>query len=486
MSRSGDALLTVVFFPGRHRLKRDELVRLWVAEGLIRNTHSQKMEDVAQEYFDELVPTSFLQLRMKRYYSDYCYIVHDLLHHLAERVAGDDCFRIENGWTGEVPRGVRHLFVDNYNEQVLEMIIELENLCTLFINRVGIDTPLEKKVLESMVNKLCKLRVLSVRTTQVKFSLPASIGLLQHLRFLLFRMGPSSKLKFPSTFNKLYHIQVLDFGRCNLSFPSGEEMVNLVHLRYATSNVSVHLPVDINRSTSLQKLPFFYVGKNHKLKVLRDLNNIRGRLRICGLINVEGKEEALEAKLADKERLTELEPSWNFSKETGGPEVEAEVLEGLCPAMCLEALKIECYSGVTYPKWMVDKPSGSEWYLQKLELWECSRLEPVPELFEVFVHLSSFTLAKCTWDALPDSIEHLKLLKKLEIYKCLNIRSLPALPQSLETFRLDRCDVVFMRSCQTIGDPNWNKIQHIPNREFFPNSSSPRVTFGDNVSIIGA
>jgi len=114
-------------FPRRHSLERHELVKLWTAEGFARCTNEgEGMEDVCQEYFDELVSASFLQLRAKEYpgEKDY-YLVHDLLQDLAEKAAGSDCFRIENRLrlqgncpVVEVPPDVRHIFVQTYNKEL--------------------------------------------------------------------------------------------------------------------------------------------------------------------------------------------------------------------------------------------------------------------------------------------------------------------------------------------------------------------------------
>ena len=50
-------------FPRRHFLYRDELVKLWMAEGFIgSNDRGKDMEDVGLDCFNELASTSFLQL----------------------------------------------------------------------------------------------------------------------------------------------------------------------------------------------------------------------------------------------------------------------------------------------------------------------------------------------------------------------------------------------------------------------------------------
>jgi hypothetical protein len=69
-------------FPRRHRLNRDELVKLWVAEGFIQTTNAeQDMEAVGRDYFYELLATSFVQPG-GYYLGNSYYLVHDLMYYL--------------------------------------------------------------------------------------------------------------------------------------------------------------------------------------------------------------------------------------------------------------------------------------------------------------------------------------------------------------------------------------------------------------------
>nr|AKC34069.1 NRC1-like protein [Triticum aestivum] len=107
---------------------------------------------------------------------------------------------------------------------------------------------------------------------------------------------------------------------------------------------------NLGRLISLQTLPCFTVSneQGYEIRQLRDLNKLQGRLRIKGLQNVKSKEEALEANLAAKERLTELSFEWDDDTRCSS-EVEAEVLEGLCPPAGLQKLDIFGYRGSRYP-----------------------------------------------------------------------------------------------------------------------------------------
>ncbi|XP_047086578.1 putative disease resistance protein RGA3 [Lolium rigidum] len=466
-------------FPRRHLLKRHELVKLWVAEGFARCTsEGGEMEDVCQEYFDELVSASFLQLRAKEnpLEKEY-YLIHDLLHDLAEKAAGSDCFRIENSWKPqrkctavEVPPNVRHLFVETYNEELVTMkICKLYNLRTLIIGGKNIQGAVGEQDLKCMFKKLRKLRVLIISPRYSKeggcvsldVRVPACIGQLTHLRYLALRASFFSRgilrLTLPATFSKLYHMQILDFKRFeNVEFSTSEDIGDLVNLRHVRFSDLLDIP-NIGKLTSLLSMKVFNVRKQqgHELKQLGNLIKLRGQLSIRGLENVESKAEALEANLAGKEGLGTLKLSWE--RVQASPESQAQVLEGLCPPKDLESLTIEGYQCSTYPSWM---HNGGPKHVNHLVLYGC-RAQPGPELVGFCAHLRELGIVGCSWDALPDYIEHLTSLQSLEIKSCQNIRSLPALPPSLERLDLNDCGMLAC-SCKTIGDPDWQKIKHIP------------------------
>lgn len=260
------------------------------------------------------------------------------------------------------------------------------------------------------------------------FSMPESIGHLKHLRYFAFHTSWSCRVILPSTLTKLYHIQVLDFEE-NLKVvcPSAD----LINLRHVFCGSELKFP-NIGSLISLQTLPGFTARnkKGYEVQQLKDLNKLNGKLYINGLGNVKSKEEALEANLPAKERLTFLSLSWGDGDGDPrcSPEVEAEVLEGLCPPVGLEKLRIWNYGGSRYPNWMVGKQNGGPKDLQELFFYEWSQLGPAPDL-EAFIHLRSLRLFHCSWEALPGNMERLLSLKRLDIYNCLKIRSLPILPQ---------------------------------------------------------
>ncbi|CAM0948337.1 unnamed protein product [Alopecurus aequalis] len=458
-------------FPRKHRLDRDDLVKLWVAEGFIEsNNPEEDLEVVGQRYFDELLAASFIQ--ESKYGGKLFYLVHDLMYDLAEKVAGNDCFTIENGQRRQVPPDVRHLFVAN-GEMVTEDIFELKNLRTLIIYDVGPSFLANEVFFEKVFQKLLKLRVLAIEYTHTVTSgtrvleIPQTIGHLKHLRHLALALPYGYKLILPRALTKLYHLRVLNFqGNHDLEFPHDIDMGKLSNLRHINTWYpripQLTLP-NIARLTSLRTLQYFILGTKpgYEIKQLRNLNKLQGHLEIQDLKLVKSKNEALEANLVAKTRLTGLTLFWYIN--LSSKEVQAEVLEGLCPPKGLTDLKIVGYQGPGYPSWMVGLQNNGPKYLNTLSLASCFWMEPAPELFECFIHLHEFTIIHMNWVYLPDNVKDLRWLKSLNIRDCWNMISLQELPRSLENFTLVCRDGDFAESCKQVDHPNWQKLQHVKN-----------------------
>lgn len=334
-----------------------------------------------------------------------------------------------------IPQDVRHLSVQNCDKEVIyELVRGSKNLRTLFIFGGEQNTPIEEKFINNICKWLPKLRVMFVHDPighSYEFVIPESISLLHHLCYIAFTKKGDGTVTLPSTLTELHHIQVLDFGSDEiLEFPS----TGLITLRHIICWCRKFR--NIGRLVSLKTAPRF-IARNEqgcRLEELGGLNKICGTFIISGLANVKSKEEASKACLAAKERLTLLE-LWCSS------EVEAEVLEGLCPPVGLQWLSIHGYEGSMYPDWMLGNKDGVPKDLQKLDFWDCGQLRgPAPQLAEAFAHLTWLMLLGCKWNALPADLKRLESLRELAIGGCRFIRSLPTMPRSLEVFDMGGCD----------------------------------------------
>jgi hypothetical protein len=206
-------------FPKGYKYGIEELVHLWVAEGFVDGRDMNKtMEDIGMDYFNELVSGSFFQPFSEGYY----YIMHDLLHDLAESLSREDFFRLEDDKVKEIPCTVRHLSV-----RVKSMKLHKQNICKLNHLRtvICIDPLMDDgtDVFDQVLRNLKKLRVLHLSFYNTS-KLPESIGQLKHLRYLNIIKTLISEL--PRSLCTLYLLESLKLNNkckilpdklCNLS-----------------------------------------------------------------------------------------------------------------------------------------------------------------------------------------------------------------------------------------------------------------------------
>ncbi|KAF8676664.1 hypothetical protein HU200_046899 [Digitaria exilis] len=388
-------------------------------QGLVDSCNQSKpFEDIGKDYFDEMVSGSFFQLVSERYYGSW-YIMHDLLHDLAESLSSEDCFRLEeDDQITKLPCTVRHLSIRVKSLIKHKQIIsELRHLRTV----ICIDPLMDdvNDLFQHVLQNLKKLRVLYLSCYNSN-NLPESVGGLKHLRYLNLIKTLISEL--PKSLGILYHLQLLQLNHKIRSLP--DEVCNLSKLRHiegyddrSYDRFERALPQvpNIGKLISLQKLNEFSVQKKkgHELRQLRDMNEISGSLSIRNLENVSGKDEAFESNLHKKSHIKKLELVWCSQHDLGTDDsLHLEILEGLRPPPNLESLVIEGYQSSAYPSWLLD---GS--YLENLEsfgLVNCSVVEALPPDTKLFRHCHS-----------------------LQLYGNPNMNTLPCLPEGLRDLSVD-------------------------------------------------
>ncbi|XP_021757063.1 putative disease resistance protein RGA3 [Chenopodium quinoa] len=104
-------------FPQDYRIHKEKLISLWSAHGyLVPSGTEDSIEDVGERYFSILLHRCVFQ--------DLCYEcrgvttfkMHDLMHDLAQKIAGKESLTLTASNTHEVEGKVRHLYIDDRKE----------------------------------------------------------------------------------------------------------------------------------------------------------------------------------------------------------------------------------------------------------------------------------------------------------------------------------------------------------------------------------
>ncbi|KAL5822734.1 hypothetical protein ACOSQ3_020651 [Xanthoceras sorbifolium] len=164
------------------------------------------------------------------------------------------------------------------------------------------------------------------------------------------------------------------------------KLINLRNLINAFTFRLRYMPKGIEKLVCLRRLDKFFVGGDPDgmgmgtLECLKNLNKLRGSLRLEGLGRVADEAEAKNAQLVNKKNLVHLELIFNGdASETSldeGCRKDSAVLEALQPPQNLENLRIfRCRSITLSPHWMLSLTQ-----LKSLTLGGCLKCEHLPPL----------------------------------------------------------------------------------------------------------
>jgi Leucine-rich repeat (LRR) protein len=373
--------------PKDYLFEEKHLVLLWMAEGLLQPREGKKrMEDLGSEYFRNLLSRSFFQQSFK---DKSQYLMHDLINDLAQWVARDICFKMEDRvWdnNGRKPSTkARHSsYLGGRYDGIQKFEVFHDLTCLRTFLPLMLPDPgwcyLTSNVTLKLLPKLRRLRVFSL-TGYCIYELPESIGDLKHLRFL--DLSQTRIRSLPDSVATLFNLQTLILEHCsNLKkLPSTfGNLVNLRHLNIRGANALEGMPMQMGKLTCLQSLSNLVVGKGifSGIKELGPLLHIQEKLCISRLENVIKPEEARDARLIEKHNLHGLSLEWSDNlDESQDRTSEFEVLNMLQPHNGLKELTVRHYGCAEFPTWL-KVPSFSN--MVRLEIESCAKCTSLPTM----------------------------------------------------------------------------------------------------------
>ncbi|XP_039688343.1 putative disease resistance protein RGA3 isoform X1 [Medicago truncatula] len=390
-------------FPKGYEFEKGELIKLWMAEGLLKCCGRDKSEEeLGNEFFNDLVSISFFQrsVIMPRWAGKHYFVMHDLVNDLAKSVSGEFRFRIESENVQDIPKRTRHIWccLDlEDGDRKLKQIHKIKGLHSLMVEaqgygdkryKIGID------VQRNLYSRLQYLRMLSFHGCSLS-ELADEIRNLKLLRYL--DLSYTEITSLPISVCMIYNLQTLLLEECwkltELPLDFGK-LVNLRHLNLKGTHIK-KMPTKIGGLNNLEMLTDFVVGEKcgSDIKQLAELNYIQGRLQISGLKNVIDPADAVAANLKDKKHLEELSLSYDEWRDMNLSVTEAQIsiLEALQPNRNLMRLTIKDYGGSSFPYWLGDYHLPN---LVSLELLGCKLRSQLPPLGQ-FPSLKKLFISGC-------------------------------------------------------------------------------------------
>ncbi|XP_056688888.1 putative disease resistance protein RGA3 [Spinacia oleracea] len=384
-------------FPKDYEFDKEMLINLWMAEGFITpiKHEGHSLEELAEEYFLILMQRCFFQEIKRDEWGDISSCkMHDLMHDLAQKVAGVNCKVAKFGEINS-NKGIHHLSLAyrlTSMWKIPKWMLNLKRLRTFLLpEQVRDGSPFGKLICQEIISSFGCLRVLDLHNLGVR-NFPSSIGKLIHLRYL--NLSHTPIIELPDSITDLLNLQTLNLYNCTslVTLPKNmRKLSNLRSLDVGQCQWIRHMPSGLGELTSLYKLPRFTVNHRNfpifrnnpaKLSDLQNLDNLKGVLHI----EIYGKLknpliEATKANLEEKHGLTKLHIEldvWSYEDVSGSNHDEA-VLEGLKPYSNLRQLEIYWYGGQKLPSWaMMGNLCINLPNLVKIELLRCGRCQQVP------------------------------------------------------------------------------------------------------------
>lgn len=345
-----------------YRFRKDELIKLWMAEGLLKCCGTDKCEEeLGNEILGDLVSISFFQQssyrKFRRYHHEF--VMHDLVNDLAKSVSGGFCMQIEGARMEGIFERTRHIRCSlqiNCVDKLLKPICELKGLRSLILEGYRAMF-MSNNVQHDLFSRLKCLRMLSFRYCGL-LELVDEISNLKLLRYL--DLSSTEITRLPDTICMLYNLQTLLLKDCCKLTELPSKFSKLIHLRHLELPFRYikKMPENIGNLNSLQTLPYFIVEEHDgsDIKELEKLNHLHGTIHIKGLGKVIDPADAVTANLKDKKYLEEIQMTFNGGKEEidDGSIVEnsVSVLEALQPNSNLKMLIIKKYNGNKFPNWV--------------------------------------------------------------------------------------------------------------------------------------
>ncbi|KAJ4976870.1 hypothetical protein NE237_001976 [Protea cynaroides] len=216
-------------FPEDYEISCSKLIQLWVAEGFIQERGDETLEDIAEEYLEELIQRSLIQATSRRSNGGVqtCRI-HDLLRDFAISESKKDKLLVIYGdkCSTSLNRFRRLAIHSSHDGKPRISAASLNHLHSLLC----FSESLHKKFWKGLYLEFNLLRVLDLKDVQNIQSLPKEIGGFLLLKYL--NLNGTSIRRIPHSMRNLSNLQTLDLSYTTLSYIPNEiwKMQQLRHL----------------------------------------------------------------------------------------------------------------------------------------------------------------------------------------------------------------------------------------------------------------
>ncbi|XP_074337863.1 putative disease resistance RPP13-like protein 3 [Apium graveolens] len=259
-----DCFLYLARYPEDHEIESNKLKLLWIAEEFIPECEGVLMEDLAEDYLNELINRNLIQVESLRLNGQVSsFRVHDLVRDLAINKAEEHKLLVvfDSGkhhpdpihWLEGQPRHVIHSKIGEYMELV-ERRFNASNLRSLALLKY-VSGKVELNEMKLVFRRFRNLRVLDMRGVDSE-RIPEEIGNLVLLKYLGLMGGEESfdiPIQIPASIGKLKKLQTLQ-GSWNRRYTVPPEICELHELRCLDIEISGNFNISSTHQTKLHTI----------------------------------------------------------------------------------------------------------------------------------------------------------------------------------------------------------------------------------------
>ncbi|XP_044974710.1 putative disease resistance protein RGA4 [Hordeum vulgare subsp. vulgare] len=367
-------------------IERKQVTMLWIAEGFIEDQPGQLLEDIAEEYYYELIHRSLLQPDRISFDQTKCKM-HDLLRQLALNISREECFvgDIES-LRGENMSKLRRVTAVAAKKDIL--VLPSKDKVVVKV-RTFLTVRGPQRIDDTLLKRFLLLRVLVLNYSLVQ-SIPDYIGKMVHLRLLNLDYTGISCL--PESIGSLKNLQVLSLKCCNdlQGLPSAVTLLSRLRCIDLYGTKINQVPRGIGKLNLLTYLGDYHVGDGSDNPGIQDGWNLEElssllQIRYLSLVNLERAAYcSTNTVLTDKKHLKTLVLDWDGRGKGSYSEDDVsnaeKVFEQLIPPHNLEDLCIFGFFGRRYPAWFDTTSLSSLVYLKLKHVRSCVELPAIWQL----------------------------------------------------------------------------------------------------------
>nr|GMC87163.1 disease resistance protein RPM1-like [Ipomoea batatas] len=413
--------LYLSIFPEDVIINKNIVIRLWIAEGFIRENNHQ-VKEVAEAYMDELLHRNLIILAKKgRDGRMRGFRVHDILREVILSKSVEQNFTIiATGQNTKPSNKFRRLAIHRFEDHILKCTSSKMHLRSLQL--FGPLSSLASSSLSKMFTaKYIPLKVLDLRDAELE-EIPEEVFNLFQLKYLSLRR---TKLRSVSkSIGRLQNLETLDLKHTDVVELPVEllKLCKLRHLlvyRYSyiwnyhwTDTQSFNAPFKIGELRSLQKLCFIQADDTNVVSEIGKLTQLR-RLGVTKLRHEDGKEFCSSfEKLAN---LCSLCLVSNSEDEILDIQHPVYVVPLRLRRLQLIGLDLDLSKSYEGEDLCFNAKKFSK--LKYLFIRECAALKLIRIEEGALHHLEDFYLDECKLlEQVPMGIQHLSNLKAISIH----------------------------------------------------------------------